>query len=351
MDAAFTRDVMSRGAWWAYRRYWKEALGGGTWKLRRELNRPLRPDGEPLEFGYFARHIISAERSTFVQTLVQDIRFAIRTLVRTPVLTGVAILTLALGIGANSAIFSVVNGVILKPLEYHEPTELVFISSAFHGLGFDQFWMSGPEYWELQEWSDSYLELGAYNTGDISIAGTDTPIRVRGAFATAELFGALGVPPALGRLISPEDDVPVANPVFMLSHELWQRAFGSDPDIIGKTYDVRGTARTVIGVMRPRFDIHAERIEAWLPLQLDRANPPGRSSHFLYAVGRLKPGVLPERARAEIATLLTRWEEAGLGHSPNSTGHPSGWRRFRRKWWVTCARHSSCSWVPWDSFC
>jgi putative ABC transport system permease protein len=324
MDAAFARDVRSRGRWWAYRRYWREALSPGTWRLRRELNRPLGPDRAPFEFEHFARHIISAERSPMVQTLVQDIRFAIRTLIRTPILTGVAILTLALGIGANSAIFSVVNGVILKPLEYHEPTELVFITSAFHSLGFDQFWMSAPEFQELREWSDSYLELGAYNTGDISIAGTDTPIRVSGAFATAELFAALGVPPAMGRLISPEDDAPGANPVFMLSHELWQRAFGSDPDIVGKTYDVGGTTRAVIGVMPPRFDIHAERIEAWVPIQLDPTNPPGRASHFLFAVGRLKPGVSPARARAEVATLLTRWEEAGLGHSPNSEGHPIG---------------------------
>jgi putative ABC transport system permease protein len=324
MNDAFARDVQSRGAWWAYRRYWREALSPGTWRLHRELNRPLRPDGESIGFERFARHIISAERSPMVQTLVQDIRFAIRTLIRTPVLTGVALLTLALGIGANSAIFSVVNGVILKPLEYHEPTELVFITSAFHGLGFDQFWMSEPEFEELQEWSNSYLELGAYNTGDVSIAGTDTPIRVPGAFATAGLFAALGVPPAMGRLISPEDDLPGATPVFMLSHELWQRAFGSDPDIVGKTYDVRGTTRTVIGVMPPRFDIHAERIEAWLPLQLDPANPRSRSSHFLYAVGRLKPGVEPGRARAELATLHTRWEEAGLGHSPSADGHPIG---------------------------
>ncbi len=257
-----------------------------------------------------------------MQTLIQDIRFALRTLIRTPVVTGVAVLTLALGIGANSAIFSVVNGVILKPLDYEQPSELVFIASGFPTLGFDQFWMSGPEYRELKDWNQSFLDIGAYNTGEVSITGGDSPIRVSAAFATAELFGVLGVPAFMGRAIGRDDDVPQAEPVLVLSHGLWQRAFGGDRNVLGKVYEVNGTTRTIIGVMPQGFDVHDEKVEAWLPLQLDPANPRSRGGHFLYAIGRLKPGVQIERARAEVASLLVRWEEEGGGHSPSPEGHP-----------------------------
>lgn len=263
-------------------------------------------------------------RRFIVQTVLQDIRFALRTLLRAPVVTGVAVLTLALGIGANSAIFSVVNGVILKPLGYQDPGQLVFITSGFPSLGFDQFWMSAPEYRELQEWNESFLDIGAYNTGEVSITGGEAPIRVSAGMATAELFGVLGVPARVGRVFGLEDDVPQAEPTVVLSYELWQRAFGGVDNVVGQAYEVDGVTRTVIGVMPPKFDVRDSNVEVWVPLQLDPVNPRPRSNHFLYAVGRLKPGVSIDRARSEITTLLTRWEQEGAGHSPRPEGHPIG---------------------------
>lgn len=264
-----------------------------------------------------------------VHNLWQDLRYAVRTLIRTPVFSGVAVLTLALGIGANSAIFSVVNGVLLKPLPYEDPGGLVFVTSAFPSMGFDQFWISEPEYRELRDWSESLLEVGAYNTSEASITGTDSPIRVNAATVTAELLAVMGVPARMGRVITREDDAPAAEPVVVLSHELWQRAFGGDPQIVGKTYSINGRTRTIVGVMPPGFDVHDNGIELWLPLNLDPANPRPRSNHFLYAVGRLAPGIPLQRARAELAGLLVRWEESDLFHRPSAEGHPIQFEALR----------------------
>jgi putative ABC transport system permease protein len=260
-----------------------------------------------------------------MQTLRQDLRYAIRTLIKTPIFTTIAVLTLALGIGANSAIFSVVNGVILKPLQYRAPGQLVFISSAFPTMGFDRFWMSAPEYFELQDWNRSFSQVGAYNTGEVSINGGDAPIRVAAGFATAELFETLGVPAVVGRVFTTEEDTPGGEPVLVLSHELWQRAFGGDPALIGRSLDVNGVQRTVIGVMPPKFDVDDNGIEAWVPLALDRVNTRPRSNHFLFLVGRLNDGVTLAQARAEVGTLVAQWNETvGGGHTPRPEGHPLG---------------------------
>ena len=253
---------------------------------------------------------------------VQDLRYAVRTLLKAPVFTAVAVLTLGLGIGANAAIFSVVNGVVLRPLQYRSPEQLMFITTAFPTLGFDKFWMSAPEYFEYKEWNQSFSDVGAYTTGEVSITGGETPMRVPGAFLTAEFFETLGVPAHIGRVFDREEDSPGGNNVVVLSHELWQRAFGADPQIIGNTLDVNGNRSTVVGVMPPKFDINDNHVDAWIPLQLDPASPGGRASHYLYLVGRLNRDVTIERATAELGPLVTQWNErVGGNHSPRPDVH------------------------------
>ena len=257
-----------------------------------------------------------------MHTVVQDLRYAVRTLRKAPVFTAVAVLTLGLGIGANTAIFSVVNGVVLRPLQYRSPGELVFLTTAFPTLGFDEFWWSAPEFFEYKEWNQSFSDIGGFTTGEVSITGGDAPIRVPGGFVTADFFETLGVPAAMGRVSNREEASPGGNNVVVLSHELWQRAFGSDDQIIGKVLDVNGNQSTVVGVMPPKFDIDDSKVEAWIPMQLDPANPGGRSSHFLYLIGRLDRNVSMERAYAELGPLLTQWNErVGGNHSPSPDTH------------------------------
>lgn len=257
-----------------------------------------------------------------MQLLLQDLRYAIRTLVKAPVFSAVAVLTLALGVGANSAIFSVVNGVLLKPLQYRAPHELMFLTTEFPGLDLREFWWSAPEYLEYQEWNQSFSSTGAYTTGEVSINHGETPMRVAGAFTTAGFFETLGVEARMGRVFTPEEDGPGVDGVMMLSHELWRRAFGSDPDIVGRDLKVNGRQRTVIGVMPPQFDINDNKVEAWIPLALDPANPGNRGGHFLYVVGRLERGVSGERAEAELGTLVAQWaDRVGEGHVLNPESH------------------------------
>ena len=246
-----------------------------------------------------------------MQALAQDLRYAFRNLRQAPGFAAVVILTLALGIGANSAIFSVVNGVVLKPLEYREPDNLLFITSNFPGESYgEQFWMSAPEYFQYRERSTSFADMGVYTTGEMTIAGADTPIRVPAGFASASLFTALGVDAHRGRIFTPEEDLPGGNAAVLLSYELWMGAFGGRDDLVGDTLVVNGSPNTVVGIMRPRFDLNDNGVQVWTPLQLDPDNPGSQFSHYLYGVGRLREGTTPEQAQAETDVLVAGWLEA-----------------------------------------
>jgi putative ABC transport system permease protein len=252
--------------------------------------------------------------------LVQDLRYAVRGLFRTPAFSLVTILTLALGIGANTAIFSIVNGVILRPLGYPKPEQLMYLTTQFPAFGFDQFWVSPPEYLEFREINQSFAAVGAFTTGEVNLTAGDRPLRVRSASVDDGLLRALGVQPAQGRLFGAgETDltgpppapgappVPLP-PIVILSHELWQSAFGGRR-IVGQTVEVNGLAREVIGIMPPGADVMDNRTEIWTPLGLNPGNRQNRGSHFLYLIGRLKDGVTPQMAQSELTTLIQNWGE------------------------------------------
>jgi predicted permease len=257
-----------------------------------------------------------------MRDVLQDLRYSIRSLARTPGFAAIAILTLALGIGANSAIFSVINGVILKPLGYPQPDQLVMITSQFPGLGFDKFWVSPPEYFELRERAKSFSEIGAYRTTAVNLSEGDTPERINAVNVTWTLFKSLGVGAYRGRLFDDREDLPNSDPVVVVSYELWQRAFAADPSLVGKQIDLDGRKTTVVGIARPGFDIHDSKAEVWLPMGLDPANRQNRGSHFLYLVGRMKPGVSIRQANAELNTLLAQWGEVTPNtHVPHPVNH------------------------------
>jgi predicted permease len=257
-----------------------------------------------------------------VRDVIQDLRYALRGLARSPGFAILAVLTLALGIGANAAIFSVINSVMLRPLEYPQPDRLLMITSQFPGLGFDRFWVSPPEYFELRERAKSFSEVGAYTTTAVNLSEGDAPERVNAVGATSTLFDALGVTPRLGRTFTEAETLPNADPVVVLSSELWERKFAADPTIIGRAIEVDGARRTVVGVMPPGFDVHDSRAELWAPLPLDPANRQNRGSHYLYLVGRLAPDVTLAQARAELENLLIRWRELNPDtHVPSTDNH------------------------------
>jgi predicted permease len=263
-----------------------------------------------------------------VRTLLQDLRYALRQMRRAPAFTAVAVLTLALGIGADTAIWSVLDSVLLSPLRYRDPGRLVAVYSAFPGQGFDHFWVSPPEYLEYRQWSRSLADVGAYVPYAFNVAGTTAPVRVRSAYATASLFSTLGVAAARGHVITPRQDLPNSEPVVLLSDGLWHRAFGGDPRIVGRRVMVDGTPSTVAGVMPPGFDVADLHVDVWAPLGLGPLDPKRRGSHFLYLVGRLRPGVGLPAARAELASLVRDWRSrsGGARHAPNPEDHPFAMR-------------------------
>ena len=258
----------------------------------------------------------------------QDIGYSWRQLLRNRSFAAAAILTLAVGIGANSAVFSVVNGVLLEPLPYDAPEELVTVHTAFPTQGFDEFWMSPPEYQELREWNESFEELGAYRTGSASIETSDRPLRVASAVATATFFTTLGVSAQLGRTFLEEEDRLGAEPVLLISDGLWERGFGGDPGVLGSTVRVNGQAATVVGVLPASFDIDDASVEVWTPLNPQTGVDPAdhvnrRGNHFMNVVARLRDGVSPERAGQDLARLEQRWEEEyGGTHTIDDELHP-----------------------------
>ncbi|HEU4631337.1 MAG TPA: ABC transporter permease [Gemmatimonadaceae bacterium] len=254
--------------------------------------------------------------------LRQDVVYAGRQLLRAPGFAVVAILTLALGIGANSAIFSVVNAVALKPLAYPQPQRLMFVTSQFPTLGFDEFWVSPPEYFDYRRNTKAFAGLAAYTASAVNLGGGTTPERVNTIYMTANMFDVLGVRPMVGRAFTAEEDLPNAAPVVVLAYELWQRTFGGDPGIVGRSVEIQGRQTRVVGVMPRGFDLHDTHAETWQPLGLDPAAQ-NRGSHFLYLVGRLAPTATPASANAELAGFLGRWRElaGGAQHVPNDSTH------------------------------
>jgi len=252
----------------------------------------------------------------------QDFVYALRHLRKHPGYLIVTVLTLALGIGANTAIFSVVNGVVLRPLAYPDPGRLVFITSQFPSLGFDQFWVSAPEFLEFRERNASFEEVGAYRSGAVNLGTQDQPRRVVSALVTSELMPVLGVSPLRGRQFTRADTLPGAEDVAVLSSELWRSAFGGDESVLGRVIPIDGAPTRIVGVMPPGYDIHDQKVQVWLPLTLDPANPGNRGGHFLYLVGRLKRDVTLEQSKADLQTMLQKWPTLNPGtHVPSLEGH------------------------------
>lgn len=250
-----------------------------------------------------------------MQTLWQDLKYGIRTLSKSPGFTAASIVCLALGIGATTAIFSIVNAVLLRPLPFAHADRLVRVYSEFPT--FKKFWISAPEFLELKRDSTSWESFEVWVNGGANLTGGTEPIRVTASFISGGLLPSLGVTPILGRLPTPQDDSPTAPATAELSYGLWQRAFGGDRGILGREVLLNGRKSVVIGVMPNGFQFppgEADPAEVWTLLQVDPASPGGRSSHFLSVIATLKPGVTIHQARDQMKQLLDHWE---AGRSPN----------------------------------
>ena len=262
-----------------------------------------------------------------MQSLIQDLRYGLRMLMHNPGFAAVAVITMALGIGANTAIFSVVNAVLLRPLPYREPGKLVRVYTEFPTMDLKKFWMSPPEFLDIQNEADSWESIGAWTTTGRNVAtSTDEPVRVSAASITRGLIDALGVQPAIGRNFTPEEDRNGGPLAAIISDGLWRRAFGKESDIIGRQIQINAQPTTVVGVMPPGFAFPPgsnDPAELWQPLQFDPANPGGRGSHFLYVIGRLKPNAGVEQARSEMDSLAAGWKSQNRSmHLPGSENHP-----------------------------
>jgi predicted permease len=254
-----------------------------------------------------------------MSSLWADLRFALRLLVKAPGHTAVLVLTLALGIGASTTIFSVVNSVILRPLPFQEPERLVRVYTEWPNMGLHRFAMSPPEYFDYVRDCRTCQTVAAWNDDEISLAGGDRPVSVTAAFATHTFLPALGVAPLLGRTFTADEDRHGGDPtVIVLGHGLWQRAFGGDPAIVGKTIQLFAKPVQVIGVMPAGFDFPA-RTEAWVPVKLDPAST-SRGAHNYGVLVRLAPGASLAAQRAELTSLVTTWSKTYKHNDP--TKHP-----------------------------
>jgi putative ABC transport system permease protein len=237
----------------------------------------------------------------------QDIKFAARMLVKHAGLTLTAVITLALGIGANTAIFSVLSAVLLRPLPYPQPEQLVKVWGRFTGIGLpkDQMWFSAPELHDLRELNRSFTEIGSATSGSFNMGVEGTPEHLSGARATPSLFRALGVNAQIGRTFTEEEAQPGHDEVIVLSDGLWRRAFAGDPAIVGRTVTINSRAMTVVGVLPHGFSYPGfTGIEIWSPLAFSPAAlaEDNRGNHGLEVVARLKRGVSLAQARAELAS-------------------------------------------------
>jgi len=268
--------------------------------LRNSLS-PRRPDMNPL---------------SWLGNVVRDLRLSLRELlVKHPAPTTVAVLTLALGIGANTTTFSVLHAVLLRPLPFAEPGGLAMISRDTARR--ETTWISIPEFLDYRDELAATMEVAAFGVQSVNLTGDGEPVRAQAASVSAGYFAVLGVGPRLGRAFEAGEDGPGAAPTVLISDGLWRRRYGGDPGIVGRDIVINGAPRTVLGVLAPRLrlpiDFREEtNTELYLPLMFDRSNAPQRGNRSWHGVARLKPGTTMAEARQALDTVHQRWIAEGL---------------------------------------
>jgi putative ABC transport system permease protein len=239
-----------------------------------------------------------------MDTLLQDLRYAFRTLVKNPGFAALTILCLALGIGVNSTIFSVVDTVAIRPLPFSDPDRLVSLRTTHQVNGIDR---GDASYLDVQDWkarTRTLSEIATVTGRSLTLSDSEEPERFNGSTISWNMFPMIGVQPILGRQIRPEEDAPGAAGVLLLSHGVWQRRYAADPSVIGRTVTVNGAPHTIIGVMPPGFQF-PERAQLWVAqTPIEFASP--RTARNLGAMARMKPGVSLEEARRDIAAIATQ---------------------------------------------
>ena len=237
---------------------------------------------------------------------MNDLRFAFRQLLKSPGFTATAILTLALGIGACTAIFSVVNAVLLKPLDYPEPSRLVAIRET-QLPQFPEFSVAPPNFLDWEKQAKSFEPLAAYTSTSLNLTGEGEPQRLAGMKATAHYFKVYGIQPARGRMFLPAEDALGKNHVVVLSYAFWQRALGGAEDVVGRPLQLNGEPHTVVGIAPEGFGL-TSKVDAWLPMAFaaDETDANARGAHYLNVIGRLRPGVTFAQAEAELTVLATQ---------------------------------------------
>ncbi|HEU0176236.1 MAG TPA: ABC transporter permease [Blastocatellia bacterium] len=240
-----------------------------------------------------------------MQTLWQDLRYGARMLLQKPGFTLIAVITLALGIGANAAIFSVVNGVLLRPLPFKDPDRLMLIRETKLPQ-FPEFSVSPGNFLDWRKQNTVFERLVAFNGVSFNMIGAGDPEQIRGMKVTDGFFAMLGAQPLLGRDFLPEEDQPGRDNVVILNYGLWQRRFGGDPKILNQTLTLSGQSYTVIGVMPATFRFGGPDLDLWKPMAFTAQETQIHGGHWLGAIGRLKPGATENHARAEMITIAGR---------------------------------------------
>jgi putative ABC transport system permease protein len=261
------------------------------------------------------------EREQFMDDFLKDLRYGFRSLLKRPGFTCILVITLALGIGANTAIFSVVNAVLLRPLPFQDPDRLVTLWERNPKQGYDQNPPAAGNYMDWRDQNRVFAQMAIYAPSKkFNLSIEDQPERIMGAAVSASLFAVLGVNPAQGRVFSPEEEQPGRDQVVLISHSLWQRRFAAEGNLVGRTITLDNKSYTIIGVMPENFrfpggtgtvlgTFTAAPADLWVPLALDAAALRQRSSHSLNVIARLKPGVTTGEASVEMDGIQQRLEQ------------------------------------------
>ncbi len=252
---------------------------------------------------------------------MSDFRYALRQLVKCPAFTAVAVLTLALGIGANTAVFGLINALLVRPLPYHDPSNLVLLWEQFPRQGLERIPVSVPEYIDFEKGLRSFTQIAAFNYSTFNLAGGNVPERISGAVVSPALFPMLGIEPIAGRTFAQEEQGEGHDDLIVISERLWKRRFNSDPSLIGKTLLLNGRNYIVIGIMPAKFEFpiplfnlqggqFAERVDIWKPVAFSQDELKSRGSRSYGVIARLRPNATSAKWQAEIDTTVANWVKA-----------------------------------------